>query len=93
MTSLAKKIPVAVGVLLFGIAALVATVRGAELPTALLRGFIAGGIGILFAWFPAYLIFSDPLPQAKAPQGLERLDEKFKAAGAPPEPAAPAAKK
>lgn len=78
MTSLAKRIPVGVGLLLFGVASCVAMLKGAELPTAMFRGIIAGFIGALFAWFPAYLIFAEPLPQPKAPQGLERLEEQFK---------------
>lgn len=78
MTSLAKKIPVAAGLLLFGVAACVAMLKGAELPTALFRGIIAGAVGTLFAWFPAYLIFAEPLPEPKAPPGMEHIDEKFK---------------
>ncbi len=78
MTSLAKKIPVGVGLLLFGVAACVAMLKGAGLPTAMIRGIIAGVIGALFALFPAYLIFSEPLPQPKAPPGLENLEEQFK---------------
>lgn len=78
MTSIAKKIPVAVALLLFGVAACAAMLKGAELSTALVRGIIAGAIGALFAWFPAYLIFAEPLPQPKAPPGLERFEETFK---------------
>lgn len=77
MTSLAKKIPVAVGLLLFGVAACVAMLRGAEPPTALARGIVAGAIGTLFAWLPAYLIFADPLAQPKTPPGMESMEEKF----------------
>ncbi len=79
MTSLAKKIPVAIGLLLFGVAACVALLKGAELPTAVIRGIIAGALGMLFAWFPAYLIFAEPLAQPKAPQGMESMQEQFKA--------------
>lgn len=78
MTSLSKKIPVAVGLLLFGVAACVAMLKGAELPTAIIRGLIAGAIGALFAWFPAYLIFAEPLAQPKAPAGMESMEEQFK---------------
>lgn len=78
MTTLAKKIPVAVGLLLFGVAACVAMLKGAELSTAIIRGIIAGAVGTLFAWLPAYLIFAGPLPQPKAPPGLEYMEEKFK---------------
>ncbi len=64
--------------LLFGVAACAAMLKGAELPTAVIRGIIAGAIGGLLAWFPAYLIFAEPLPQSKAPQGMEHLEEQFK---------------
>lgn len=79
MTSLSKKIPVAVGLLLFGVAACVAMLKGAEIPTAMIRGIIAGAIGTVFAWFPAYLIFAEPLAQPKAPVGMEEMAEQFKA--------------
>ncbi len=77
MTSLAKKIPVATGLLLFGVAACVAMVKGAELPTALVRGILAGAAGTLFAWFPAYLIFDEPVAQPKAPPGMESMEDQF----------------
>lgn len=77
MTSLARRIPLAAAVLFFGVAALAAVLMGAGFWTAFYRGLIAGVVAALFSFFPAYLIFAEPLPMAKAPSGAEHLEEKF----------------
>lgn len=64
-------------VLFFGVAAMTAILTGADFWTAVLRGLVAGAVAAVFTFFPVYLIFSEPLPRAKAPAGAEHLEETF----------------
>ncbi len=78
MTTFAKKIPYFVALLFFSVAALTSVIKGAGFVTAFLRGLVAGGVSSVFAAILSYIVFSEKLPEAKAPPGLEELEDKFK---------------
>lgn len=78
MTSIAKKIPYFAGTLFFAVAALTSVIHGGGLVTAFSRGMVAGFVAACFTGLLSYIIFSEKLPEAKAPPGMEELEEKFK---------------
>ncbi|MBI5178547.1 MAG: hypothetical protein HZA04_04750 [Nitrospinae bacterium] len=91
MSTVIKKIPLALAGIFFAVAALVSMFKGAEVETAVLRGLVAGGVSIPFTWPLAYVLFSEKLPQATPPPGLEDLAKKFEAKESVPAAPAPAA--
>ncbi len=78
MTTISKKTPHVTAALFFSVAALASTLKGGGLATALTRGVIAGGISWVLAALLSYVIFSEKIPEAKAPAGLEGLEEKYR---------------
>ncbi|MBI3795141.1 MAG: hypothetical protein HY280_10525 [Nitrospinae bacterium] len=78
MTSVAKKIPYLTAVLFFSVAGFLTLFRGGEITTAVTRGMLAGFIAYVFAALLAYITFSEKIPEAKAPEGLEELEYQFR---------------
>jgi hypothetical protein len=78
MTDYIKKMPAAVGIIFFSVAACTSLFVGAEILTAIYRGFIAGVASALFAGPLAYVLFEEEIPEPTAPEGLEHIAEKFK---------------
>jgi uncharacterized membrane protein YfcA len=77
MTSIAKKIPSITALLFFAVAALASVVKGGGIVTAVSRGILAGAVSWIFASLLAYIIFSEKIPEAKAPAGLEDLEKEY----------------
>ena len=78
MTTMAKKIPYITAILFFSVAALASTIKGGGLVTAVSRGLVAGAVSWVFAALSAYIMFSEKLPEAKAPPELEGLEDKYR---------------
>ncbi|MBI3582200.1 MAG: hypothetical protein HY098_09055 [Nitrospinae bacterium] len=78
MTTISKKIPNVTAALFFSTAALASTLKGGGLATALMNGLVAGAISWVLAALLSYVIFSEKIPEAKAPAGLEDLEEKYR---------------
>jgi uncharacterized membrane protein (DUF485 family) len=82
MTSVAKKIPFVTAVLFFSVAGFTTLLKGGGILTAVTRGLVAGFVSIIFTSLMTYIVFSEKLPEAKAPPGLEELEEEFKSKSA-----------
>lgn len=78
MTTISKKIPYVTAALFFSSAALASILKGGGLATALAHGLVAGGISWVLAALLSYVIFSEKMPEAKAPVGLGGLEEKYR---------------
>ncbi|MDH5542666.1 MAG: hypothetical protein OEY64_06850 [Nitrospinota bacterium] len=78
MTGYIKKIPVAVSMIFFSVAAFTALLFGSDIGAALYKGFIASVISFIFAVPLAYVLFEEKIPEPTPPEGLEKLAEKFK---------------
>lgn len=78
MTSYIRKMPAAVAVLFFSVAAFVAIYKGAGILTALYRGCIAAAVSAVFAALLAYILFKEEIPEPEAPEELKDIAEKFK---------------
>ena len=78
MTGYTKKVPVAVAMIFFSVAAFAALFVGSDILTAIYRGAIASVVSFLFAAPLVYVIFDEKIPEPTPPEGLEKLAEKFK---------------
>jgi purine-cytosine permease-like protein len=81
MTTYLKKLPALVGILFFGVASSVAVLYGANVTTALLRGFMAAAVAVVFAALLGYILFHEKIPEAEVPKELEGLAGKLEKPG------------
>lgn len=77
MTSIAKKIPYITASLFFSVAAFASVYKGGGPTIAITHGILAGFVAWIFASLLSYVIFSEQIPEAKAPTGLEELEKEF----------------
>ena len=77
-TSTAKKLPYLVAILFFGVSGTVSMLKGGGAIYAAERGAVAAVVAWVLSSLLTYVIFSENLPEAKAPAGMEDVEKEFR---------------